>query len=127
MGRAADAVKWEAWRQRLRDFAGGTESVAEFCDRSGVSESSFYVWRCKLRSLPVGDNGATVAVAEPTTAARNSAALPISFLPIEITASSNVEVLLPRGARVIVPGHDHAALRTIIAALLSELPGDRPC
>ena len=126
MGRAADAEKWEAWRQRLRDFADGTESVAEFCDRSGVSESSFHAWRCKLRSLPGGDFGAAVTVAEPSTAARNATS-PISFLPIEITAPSNVEVLLPRGARVLVPGHDHAALRTIIAALLSEVPGDRPC
>ena len=33
----------------------------------------------------------------------------------------------PSGARLSIPGQDHAALRIVVAALLCERGEDRPC
>lgn len=45
MRRGPDAVKLEMWRRRLREFERGTEGVAAFCRRVGVSVATFYGWR----------------------------------------------------------------------------------
>jgi hypothetical protein len=51
----------------------------------------------------------------------------VSFVPVEITAAARVEVHLAGGAKVLVPSHDHAALRTVIAALCSAAEEGRAC
>jgi hypothetical protein len=37
MRRGLDSGKWEVWRRRMREFERGTETVAAFCGRLGVS------------------------------------------------------------------------------------------
>lgn len=112
MSRGPDLARRELWRRRLRDFDRGTATVAEFCRRVGVSDAAFYQWRRKLAS----------PVAEPNLPVSSVPAL--SFLPIEITGrddpSARIEVVFPNGIRMLVPGRDHTALSTIIAALASN-------
>jgi hypothetical protein len=108
MSREPDLAKRAAWRLRLREFDRGNATVTEFCRRVGVSVAAFYQWRQKLRPAVV-----------PSTASRGRAVKGLSFLPVEITGGASVEVLLPSGARVTVPCHDHEAIRTVMAALLS--------
>jgi hypothetical protein len=126
MGRQRNAAKWELWQRRLREFDRGHATVVEFCQRVGVSVATFYQWQRKLTPLARGAlrKSATVAA---RTIERPRAADPIHFLPVEISASSQVEVLLPGGARVSIPSRDHDALRTVVAALLAERGEDRPC
>ena len=126
MGRQRNAAKWELWGRRLREFNRGRVTVAEYCHRLGVSTASFYKWQRKLASAVSGAARTSTAVVRPA-AKSGQAPGPIHFLPVEITAASQVEVLLPGGARLSIPSHAHDALRTVIAALLGERGEDRAC
>lgn len=42
----------QAWREVLGRFDGAGASVAEFCKREGVCESSFHRWRSRLVTTP---------------------------------------------------------------------------
>lgn len=44
----------QAWRDVLRRFDGAGTSVAEFCKREGVCESSFHRWRSRLVATSAG-------------------------------------------------------------------------
>lgn len=126
MARQRNAVKWELWRRRLREFDRGQASVAEFCRRVGVSAATFYQWQRKLTPAVSGAAARSTAVVRPA-AKPGQAPGPMRFLPVEITAASQVEVLLPGGARLSIPSREHDALRTVVAALLGERGEDRPC
>lgn len=106
MGRARNAALWELWRRRLREFEQAETTVDDFCTRLGVSAATFYQWRRKLR---------------------HATSAPLHFLPVEISGSAQVEVLLPGGARVSIPSRDHEALRTVLTALLAERGDRQPC
>ena len=103
MSRGADVGKPALWRRRMQEFDRGSSSVAEFCQRIGVSKATFYVWRQKLRA------------SSPSLAAQGESATALSFLPVQITgASGTVEVVLTNGTRVLVPSSDREALRTVV-------------
>ena len=120
MGRGPDLTKLAVWRGRLRECEQGTETVAAFCGRLGVSLATYYHWRQKVlltrKSSP--------AEKSPTKAVPS-----LSFLPVEITggARSVIEVLLPNGARVLIPGGEHEALRIAIAAAAGIAAETQPC
>jgi hypothetical protein len=117
MSREPDLAKRAAWRLRLREFDRGNATVSEFCRSVGVSVATFYQWRRKLGL-------STVPAA--STASHRRAVEGLSFLPVEIIARSGIEVLLPSGARLTVPCHDHEVIRTVMASLLSATPAPRP-
>ena len=104
MSRSSDPAKLELWRSRLQEFESGSATVAEFCQRIGISKASFYLWRRKL------------ALAAPEDAQVGNSATALSFLPVQITSgsASRITVLLPNGTRVLVPGSDREALRMVI-------------
>lgn len=114
MSRGPDLARREVWRRRLREFDRGTATVAEFCRRVGVSVASFYQWR---RKLAVGATSESATVESPP---RIQAAA-MSFLPLEITGQTRnvVEVLLPNGARVLVPSGEREAIQAVIEAAAS--------
>ena len=126
MGRQRNAAKWELWQRRLREFDRGHTTVAEFCERLGVSVATFYQWQRKLRPATRGAVRTTMSAAR-RAAQPGQASEPLRFLPVEITASSQVEVLLPGGVRLSIPSRDHDALRTVVAALLAERGENRSC
>lgn len=117
MSREPDLAKRAAWRLRLREFDRGDCTVGEFCRRAGVSVATFYQWRRKL---------ATSAARVASAALPGRAVKPLSFVPVEITARAGIEVLLPGGARVTVPCHEHEAIRTVMTSLLNASPAPRP-
>ena len=113
MGWSADPAKQREWCERLQRFAECGVTIAAFCEREGVSVPSFYQWRRKL--------AAAGNARQRKSGAARSAAGEVRFLPIEIAGgTSSVEVLLPGGAKLLVPSHEHEALRTIIAALVDS-------
>jgi transposase-like protein len=123
--RGPDLVKRQEWRQRLLEFDRGEWTVAEFCRRQGCAPATFFKWRRKLG----GKRGRAAAAADavPGTGVRPRRTAGVSFVPVEITAAARVEVHLAGGAKVLVPSHDHAALRTVIAALCSAAEEGRAC
>jgi hypothetical protein len=86
------------WREILRRQAGSGLSVAAFCRRSRIPEASFYVWRRKLR--------------EAATFAE------VRVLPAAAPGTGALEVVLPRGRRILVrPGFDRPTLLALVDAL----------
>lgn len=112
MSRGPDLARRELWRRRLREFGRNTATVADFCDRAGVSTAAFYQWRRKLADATTPEG-----LAKPSPAAAS-----LNFLPVEIIGSRNgvVKVLLPNGIRVLVPSRDYEAIRTVLKTLASE-------
>jgi len=126
MSRGPDLARRELWRRRLREFDRGTATVADFCDRTGVSTAAFYQWRRKLAlaGSPEGA-GKQAGLAKPSPVAAS-----LNFLPVEIMGPRTgdvVEVLLPSGIRVLVPSRDQESLRTILESLASERREDHGC
>ena len=124
MSRGPDLAKREAWERRLVEFERRGVTVAEFCARERVSVASFHQWKRKLASSSMKDVAAANdgRRAEPEIASGG-----VQFLPIEITGQSSVEVLLPSGAKILVPCHESEALRTVLATLWSGPREDRSC
>jgi transposase-like protein len=135
MGRERDAAKWKVWRERLEEFDRGTVTVSEFCQRLGVCVATFYQWRRRLRPTVTAESRLDTGTVEsqPDTAATGSSTKgrqttrPLRFLPVAISAASQVEVLLNGGTRLLVPSHDAQAIRTVLTMLLQEDRENRPC
>lgn len=125
MSRGPDLVRRELWRRRLREYDLSTATVADFCDRAGVSTAAFYQWRRKLADAASPEGaGKHEGLAKPSPAAAS-----LNFLPVEIMGPRNgdvVEVVFPAGIRVLVP-RCQESLRTILESLASERREDRAC
>jgi len=99
------------WEERLRRFELGDGSVAAFCRREGVSRKAFDFWRTRLGS----GHGPTPRKRPARRRVRNSVA-ERSFLPVEILGAATIDIYLPNGVRLAVPGSDRAALEAAVAA-----------
>jgi hypothetical protein len=115
MAGSFDSSREVVWRQRFRRFGKSRLPVAAFCRAEGVSAPSFYHWRKRLAERD----------REGVLAKRSTE----PFLPVRLTptlappqATPPVEIHLPNGVRVCVPGGDPVALRVGIATA-GELPG----
>ena len=124
MSREPDLAKRKEWQRRLQAFDKGQAAVAEFCGREGVSVATFYQWRRKLGQSWAEDSRSAPRRREP---ARPEKVAGMNFLPVEIVGQPSLEVLLPSGAKVLVPCHEREAIRAVMAALLSTPEEDRTC
>ena len=106
MPRGPDVAKLELWRRRLVEFERGTQTVAAFCRRVGVSAATFYGWRRKVAQSPGSGNSSHGTQAVP----------PLSFLPVQVTGQPPgvIEVVLAGGVRVLVPRSDRESLRMVL-------------
>ncbi len=125
MRRGVDTLKLEMWRRRLREFAWGSETVAAFCRRTGVSAATFYLWRRRVAGLAAETSGPqSPGRGTPTTG--GSLVSPLSFLPVQVTGQppSVIEVLLTDGTRVLVPRGDRQSLQWVLELALGA--GEQP-
>ena len=110
-GRERALSKEEFWREAMREFAAGGESVRAFCRARGFSEPSFYTWRRTL--------------AERDGASPRQRASPPTFLPVHVSAEARscIEIVLAPapgrgGRRIRLRGPvDRTALLEVLAAL----------
>ena len=110
MSRSGSPEKRQQWLERMQRYVGSGLTVAAFCQTESVSVPSFYQWRRKL--APARDS---VESSSPEPGKQR-------FLAVRIAASTQLEVHLPNGARVFLPGSDVAVLDAVIAAA-----GRLPC
>lgn len=105
MARERGAAAERIWRKRLAQHRRSGLTVADFCEREGVSTPSFYAWKRRLAAG--GVHGQAVAT--------RSAPL---FVPLALsTVAAGVRIVLPGGAVVELPtGADERLLRTCIRA-----------
>jgi transposase-like protein len=125
MRRGPDAVKLELWRRRLVEFERGTETVAAFCRRVGVSAATFYSWRRRVARLAAETRGPQ-PLGRGTPNSGGNSAPPLSFLPVQVTSQPRnvIEVVLASGTRVLVPSGDRQSLRMVLELALGA--GEQP-
>jgi hypothetical protein len=125
MSREAVLARRELWKRRVQEFEQGTADVTEFCHRAGVSTASFYQWRKRLKPAsppPAKPPNPSAKAARPRKSTTN-----MKFLPVELLGPQNVEVQFPCGARVLVPSHDHDAIRTVLQSLVPSRREEPAC
>src|SRR5262245_31011664 len=108
-GRRSDPATHRRWQQRLDRFRTSGLTVADFCEREGISTASFYAWRRRFEA----DSG-PAAVGAP------------HLVPVRLVTpptSAPVELLLPSVAILrLSPDTDLAWLRQLLPVL-----GAAPC
>ena len=103
-----DLDKEKFWRETLRAFRAGGQSVRQFCKARGLAEPSFYCWR---RTIARRDQEHV----SPGSAPRRS----WSFAqePTPRSADAPLEIVAGSRRLLIRPGCDRDLLREVLAAL----------
>jgi len=113
MARHPDASKQQRWLDLMhRWHALQVElTVREFCERHGLSESNFYVWRRVLRERGLIDGQSTQAAPTPTAFVELTPdAAPPSATAVDL-------VLSERRLLRVHPGFDPATLLQLVRLL----------
>ena len=112
MAHGMQMEKAAQWRERFHRFHRAGTSITRFCRREGISATSFYLWRRKLRPEPaagVGRSHQEDAPAQPRQG---------SFVPVRMLGGLNfggqmtMTAELPGGTRLLIPVADRCAKYT---------------
>src|SRR5947209_18216257 len=96
------ASRIDYWREQVAQQERSGVTVKQYCEKHGIAEQSFYVWRERLRKEP------TVRVALVETTPPEP----------ELASDAGLELILSQGERVrIGRGADLAPLRRVVGAL----------
>ncbi len=122
MGRPeSDLDDYLDWQERLESFEGSGLEVGVFCLKEGISRSSFYRWKDRLKA-GVPD----LMVAEEAARDKAESAEVVAFVPISLKASP-VEIELPNGGIVLLPlGVGQAVLVEVIRTAGALRPWKAP-
>ena len=109
------------WQERLESFKASGLEIGVFCLKEGVSRSTFYRWKDRLREgIP------EPMVAEKAAREKAESAEGAVFVPISLKASP-VEIELPNGGIVRLPlGVGQAVLVEVIRAAGALRPWKAP-
>jgi hypothetical protein len=119
------------WSALLAEQATSGLSVMEFCRQKNVTRESFYHWRKKLKSgelppcesefrePPVAEFSATLTQPPEESQQQDP------FVPLKIVRPSILEVEMPCGATLRLPGDNERLLRQVLSILL-EREGVQP-
>ena len=122
MGRPpSDLDEYLDWQERLESFHSSGLDIEVFCLQEGVSRSTFYRWKERLK-----DGIPDSMIAEKEARDRAESAEGAAFVPISLKASP-VEIQLPNGGVVRLPlGVGQAVLVETIRAVGSLRPWKAP-
>lgn len=117
----SDLDEYLDWQKRLESFDVSGLTLEVFCLKEGVSRSTFYRWKDRLR-----DGIPEPIVAEKAVQDRAESAEGAAFVPISLKASP-VEIELPNGGIVRLPlGVGQAVLVEVIRAAGALRPWKAP-
>ena len=122
MGRPySDLDEYLDWQERLESFDASGLEVDVFCLKEGVSRSTFYRWKDRLKEgIPES------MVTEEAAREKAESAAGVAFVPISLKASP-VEIELPNGGVVRLPlGVGQAVLVEVIRAAGALRPWKAP-
>ena len=130
MGRKRSSEAESAWRERLARHKKSGLTVAEFCQREGVSTATFYGWKRKLqvrRSPRAKQAAGRRKAGSPRRRQDHSSAtspnVPFVQLPVSAPAASPwIEVVLAEGTLIRLPQQNLAALQTVLRSLNGTTP-----
>ncbi len=117
----SDLDEYLDWQERLESFKASGMEIEVFCLKEGVSRSTFYRWKDRLRE-GIPDS----LIAEKEARGRVESAEGAAFVPISLKASP-VEIELPNGGIVRLPlGVGQAVLVEVIRAAGALRPWKAP-
>ena len=122
MGRPpSDLDEYLDWQERLESFKASGLEIVVFCLKEGVSRTTFYRWRDRLKEgIP------EPMVAEKAAREKAESAEGAAFVPISLKASP-VEIELPNGGIVRLPlGVGQTVLVEVIRAAGALRPWKAP-
>lgn len=113
MGRPpSDLDEYLDWQARMESFQASGLEIEAFCLHEGISRSTFYRWKERLK-----DGIPDAIIAEKEARDRAESAEGAAFVPISLKASP-VEIQLPNGGVVRLPlGVGQAVLVEVIRAV----------
>ena len=122
MGRPqSDLDEYLDWQDRLESFQASGLEIDVFCLKEGVSRSTFYRWKDRLK-----EGVPEPLVAEKVAREKAESAEGAAFVPISLKASP-VEIELPNGSIVRLPlGVGQAVLVEVIRAVGALRPWKGP-
>ena len=122
MGRpSCELDEYLDWQERLESYQASGLEIDVFCLQEGVSRSTFYRWKDRLRGGVPESIKAKKAAREKAESAEGAA-----FVPISLKASP-VEIELPNGGIVRLPlGVGQAVLVEVIRAAGALRPWKAP-
>jgi hypothetical protein len=122
MGRPpSDLDEYLDWQERLESFDASGMEIEVFCLKEGVSRSTFYRWKERLK-----EGVPSEMVAEEEARNRAGSAEGTAFVPISLKASP-VVIELPNGGIVRLPlGVGQAVLVEVIRAAGALRPWRAP-
>ena len=119
MARSCDPRKVALWQERFRRFVDSGLSVARFCAAEHVSESSFYYWQKKLRTLGRGQAMSAEVRAADCEGRRAITENQNVFRKVTVVpATCGVVVRLPSGARIEVDATRLDTIRAVVAEMV---------
>ena len=125
MARKVNQALRDEWRKRIEQQQHSGATVAEFCQREGVSAATFYAWKRKLQTkrspqtkkMPPHQKKGTRTHGQGESSA-TPANVPFVQLPLSSPAASPwIEVVLAEGTVVRLPQQNLAALQTVLRTL----------
>jgi len=121
MGRpSSDLDDYLDWQQRLESFQASDLSIEVFCLKEGVSRTTFFRWRERLK------DGIPESMSVEKAARERSESGQAAFVPISLKASP-VEIELPNGGVVRLPlGVGEVVLVEVIRAVGGLRPWRAP-
>ena len=84
------------WQERLDNFQASGLEIQKYCDEEGVSRSTFYRWKRRLR------NGIPASITAEISELEQADAKDVEFLPVSVK-SPPVEIELPNGGIIRLP------------------------
>ena len=113
------------WRERLAKFPASGLSVGAFCEREGVSASSFHAWKRRLglgrAHAPSRQKANAPPVGEPLF-------VPFPLSGQALARDAELRITFPGGVVVSVPlGVDEAVLVRILEVAVRASEEGRPC
>ena len=122
MGRPpSDLDEYLDWQERLESFDASGLDIDVFCMKEGVSRSTFYRWKERLK-----EGVPSEMIAEKEARNRAESAEGTAFVPISLKASP-IEIQLPNGGVVRLPlSVGQAVLLEVIRAAGALRPWKEP-
>jgi len=130
MARKVNQELRDQWRRQIHRQRQSGLTVAEFCQREGVSTATFYGWKRKLqvrRSPRTKSTAGRRKAGSPRRRQDHSSAtspnVPFVQLPVSAPAASPwIEVVLAEGTLIRLPQQNLAALQTVLRSLDGTTP-----
>lgn len=115
MARKKSGERETLWRGILRRQAESGLPICRFCVVEGISESSFYAWRKKLRERQHDGTRARQSRGRDEVVSEDARL----FVPLKLLeTAATLEIVHPLGCRIQVTGEvNPVALRQVIEAL----------